>query len=56
MLRRSVMSSNENERMKKTPDYFPVTNPDELEDETLISIPSEEDLENAKEWVDETEK
>ncbi len=48
--------NDENERMKKTPNYFPVTNPDELEEETKISIPSDEDLKNAKEWVDEVEK
>jgi len=44
------------ERMKRTENYFPVTNPDELDEETKISIPSDEDLDNAKNWVDEVEK
>lgn len=55
--RRSVMNDkSEIERMKKTENYFPITNPDELDEETKISIPSDEDLKNAKKWVDEVEK
>lgn len=43
-------------RLKQTKDYYPIINPDKIEDETNTSIPSEQDKKRAKSWVDSTEK
>lgn len=40
----------------KTKDYYPLTNPDSLEKDTNVSLPSEKDIEEAKNWVDDTGK
>lgn len=43
-------------RLKQIKDYYPIVNPEKIEDETNISIPSEQDKKRAKNWVDSTEK
>ncbi|MDD5017454.1 MAG: DUF3787 domain-containing protein [Eubacteriales bacterium] len=43
-------------KYKQIKDYYPVVNPHSIEEDTHISVPSEEDIEEAKRWVDETEK
>ena len=42
--------------LKQTTDYYPIINPDKIEGAANISVPSEEDVEAAKHWVDKTEK
>jgi len=39
-------------RLKRTKDYYPLTNPDQLQGKERLSVPSEEDIERAKNWVD----
>ena len=43
-------------KLKQTKDYYPIVNPNAIENTTNVSIPSEDDLERAKRWVDETQK
>jgi len=50
------MSKKKKRRTQRTKDYFPVTNPAELDENTNVSLPSEEDIEQAKAWVDDTGK
>ncbi len=44
------------DRLKSIKDYYPIINPNEIEDETNVSIPSELDKKRAKKWVDDTQK
>lgn len=41
---------------KKTKDYYPLVNPHRIVGPADISEPSEEDIEAAKSWVDDTQK
>ena len=43
-------------RLKQIKDYYPITNPHSIEDGSNANIPSEDDIEEAKRWVDETQK
>ena len=45
-----------NNPLKQTKDYYPIINPDRITGPARISEPSEDDKENAKRWVDDTEK
>ena len=44
------------DKLRQIEDYYPIINPDDIEQVTNISLPSEEDIKEAKRWVDETEK
>lgn len=45
-----------NKKLKRTKDYFPITNPDKLDEDTNVSLPSGQDIKRAKNWVDKTQK
>jgi len=42
--------------LKQIEDYYPLINPDRIQDITNTSIPSEEDIQEAKDWVDHNQK
>ncbi len=43
-------------KYKQTEDYYPLINPHSIEGTANIAVPSEEDIEKAKRWVDDVEK
>ena len=43
-------------KYKQIEDYYPLINPHRIENATNITVPSEEDIEKAKNWVDDVEK
>lgn len=52
----SKKNKNDKSKYKQIKDYYPIVNPNEVEDVTNINVPSERDIKRAKDWVDETEK
>lgn len=40
------------EDLKNAFETFPLADVDEIDDESNVTIPAEEDVEDAKEWVD----
>ena len=47
---------NKIDKFKQIKDYYPIINPHHIENVTHTTVPSEEDIEEAKKWVDETQK
>lgn len=43
-------------RFQQTKDYYPLINPDQVDDDTHVSVPNETDIKKAKRWVDKTQK
>jgi len=50
------MQKKKQPRLQQIKDYYPLIHPDRIEEGTNASLPGEEDIENAKRWVDDTPK
>ena len=50
------MGKKKKKRPQRTKDYFPLNNPADRDEAANVPLPSQDDIEEAKRWVDETEK